>query len=92
MQRQSVLYAPSAAPSRNPANVVVALPAVRGPRTAELPPARNSITRGPKASRPAKVNSMHTFPLMTTRADLLSPRACYAHLPARWLAKKAWHD
>ena len=70
LQRQSVLHAPSAAPSRNPESVVVALQAVRGPRTAELPPARDSITRGPKAFRPAKVNSMHTFPLAACMATL----------------------
>ena len=47
-------YAPSAAPPRNPANVVAVLAEVLGSRTAGVPTTVTLITRGLRASRRAK--------------------------------------
>ena len=42
---------------RNPANAVVALPAVLGPTTVEMSGTQSLTTRGPRGARPAKVSS-----------------------------------
>ena len=53
-QRSPVLYAPNAAPSGNLAKPVVAVAAVLGSETAEVLVTQNVVTRGTRASGPAK--------------------------------------
>ena len=53
----SVTYAPNAALSRNPENLVVVLAVVLGSRNAEMPLTQTSIIPGSRASGPAQVRS-----------------------------------
>ena len=53
-QRASVSYAPNVASSKNLGKAVVAVAVVLGSETAEVLVVPSSVTRGTKASRPAK--------------------------------------
>ena len=57
-QRQSVPYASSVAPSRNPENSVVVLVVVLGSRTVEITATQILITRGWKVCRPANAHGL----------------------------------
>ena len=52
-------FAPSAAPLNNPENQIVALPAALGSKSVEIPAIQTMITRGLRASIPAKVSERH---------------------------------
>ena len=53
-RRQAYPHAPNAVLSENPARLVVAVAAVLGSETAEVLVTQKFITRGTRASRPAK--------------------------------------